>query len=116
MKSKGLVSFLFNEPYWSFIVRLRFGIVTPIIEWYAIVRTTLKEEFKDFLPPEVPGGGKSYIIELAVSMVLGGKDIADLRGAPGYKGEWGSPYTVKHVFGDKLRTLNFNNFDFKGTQ
>lgn len=90
------------------------GMITAITEWYVAVRTNLKEEFSDLIPEPVPGGGNSYIVELAVALVLGGKEIADLRGAPGYKGEWGSPYTVKHVFGDKIKTLNFNNFVFEG--
>jgi hypothetical protein len=91
-----------------------FGMVTAIVEWYATARTTFEKEFSDILPKAVPGGGRSYIAELGVALVLGGKDIADLRGAPGYKGEWGSPYTVRQIFGQRLKTLSFNDFEFQG--
>lgn len=86
-----------------------FGMITAIVEWYRIHRSAFAEEYTDLF------GG---VGELAVSLVLGGKDIADLRGEPGYKGEWGpggrKPYTVRDIFGDKIQTLKFNDFDYKG--
>lgn len=85
-----------------------FGVITLIAEWYVIHRTAFPEEYKDLY------GG---IGELAVSIALGG-DKPDLRGEPGYRGEWGpggrKPYKVRDIFGDKITTLRFNSFDFKG--
>lgn len=86
-----------------------FGMITLIAEWYRIHRSAFPEEYTDLF------GG---VGELAVSLALGGKDIADLRGGPGYKGEWGPggrrPYAVRNIFGDKIQTLKFNDFEYKG--
>ena len=51
--------------------------------------------------------------ELAVSLFLSGKEIADLRGT-GYKGEWGEKYTMRDVFGEGIKPVTFNKFEFKG--
>jgi hypothetical protein len=56
-----------------------------------------------------------YMVELAVALAIGGKDIADLRGT-GYMGEWGDRYTMRNMFGDKITPLGFHNFEYKGGQ
>jgi creatinine amidohydrolase/Fe(II)-dependent formamide hydrolase-like protein len=81
-----------------------FGVVVAIPEWWSIA--------KEIMPELHPEKG-SYIQELAVSLFLGGKEIADLRGT-GYKGEWGEKYTMRAIFGEELDPLTFNKFDFKG--
>jgi len=43
--------------------------------------------------------------ELAVSIAIGGKDIADLRGT-GYKGEWGEKYTMKKLLVTRLTLVS----------
>jgi len=48
-----------------------------------------------------------------VSLAIGGKDIADLRGT-GYKGEWGEKYTMRNLLGDEMEPLGFNSFEYKG--
>ena len=63
------------------------------------------------MPELFPEGG--HVTELAVSMALGGKEIADLRGT-GYKGEWGKPMTTRNIFGDKIKSVGFNTFEYKG--
>ena len=81
-----------------------FGIVVAIPEWWSIA--------KDVLPELHPEKG-SYMQELAVSLFLSGKDIADFQSA-GYKGEWGDKYTMRDVFGEGITPVTFNTFKFKG--
>lgn len=81
-----------------------FGVLVAILDWWNIA--------KEILPELHPEKG-SYIQELAVSLFLGGKDIADLRGT-GYKGEWGEKYTMRYIFGEKIKPVTFDKFDFKG--
>lgn len=79
------------------------GMLTAILEWWSIG--------KKLMPDLFPEG--THIWELAVAMAVGGADIADLR-AGGYKGEWGSDPTLRHLFGEKITPLGFNNFEYKG--
>jgi len=83
-----------------------FGIVTAILEWWSLGRQLMPELF--------PERG-SYMVELAVALAIGGKDVADLRGT-GYMGEWGDRYTMRNMFGDKITPLGFHNFEYKGGQ
>jgi len=80
-----------------------FGMIIAILEWCNIVNDLMPELFPDGL----------HIMELAAAIAIGGKDIADLRGT-GYKGEW--KYTVKNIFGDEIRPVRFNNFEYKGAR
>ena len=77
--------------------------IIAIQEWWTIMGQ---------LMPEFHKRGP-YIEELAVSLALGGKEIADIRNT-GYKGEWGTPYTMKKMFGENIKPLGFNNFEYKG--
>ena len=79
------------------------GILIVILEWWSLGRQLMPELF--------PEAG-SYIAELAVSLVIDGKEVADLRGT-GYKGEWGDKYTMKNIFGENINPLGFNNFEYK---
>lgn len=81
-----------------------FDMIIAILEWCNIVNDLMPELFPEGL----------HIMELAVAIAIGGKDIADLRGGAGYKGEW--KYTVKNIFGDRIRPVMFNNFEYKGAR
>jgi creatinine amidohydrolase/Fe(II)-dependent formamide hydrolase-like protein len=81
-----------------------FGMIIAIPEWWSLGRQLMPELF--------PEKG-AFIAELAVSLAIGGKEIADLRGT-GYKGEWGEKYTMRNVFGDEILPLGFNSFEYKG--
>jgi len=81
-----------------------FGVVVAIPEWWSIA--------KEIMPGLHPEKG-SYIQELAVSLFLGGKEMADLRGT-GYKGEWGETYAMRDVLGEGIKPVTFNKFRFKG--
>ena len=81
-----------------------FGVVVAIPEWWSIG--------KEVLPELHPEKG-SFMQELAVSLFLDGKDIADLRGT-GYKGEWGKKYVMRDVFWEGIEPVTFNTFKFKG--
>ncbi len=61
------------------------GMIIAILEWYSVGRLAYGEEFTDLYK-----GGKSFVTELAVALAIDGKEVADLRGAPGYKSEWGA--------------------------
>lgn len=80
--------------------------IIAILEWWSLGRQLMPDLF--------PEAG-SFIAELAVSLAIGGKDIADLRGT-GYMGEWGEQYTLKNIFGDKIKPLRFSTFEYKGGQ
>jgi hypothetical protein len=67
------------------------------------------------MPDLFPEPGGVYIAELAVGIAVHGKDAADLRGG-GYKGEWGPDPTLRRLFGEKIRPLGFNDFDYGGAQ
>jgi creatinine amidohydrolase/Fe(II)-dependent formamide hydrolase-like protein len=82
-----------------------FGIVVAIPEWWKIGR--------DLMPDLHPEKG-AFMQELATSIFIGGKEIADLRGGRGYKGEWGEKYTMRDIFGDEIKPLGFNTFEYKG--
>jgi hypothetical protein len=56
-----------------------------------------------------------YMSELAMAIAVHGEDIADLRGG-GYKGEWGSNPALRRLFGEKIKPLGFNDFEFEGAQ
>jgi creatinine amidohydrolase/Fe(II)-dependent formamide hydrolase-like protein len=81
-----------------------FGTVVAILDWWSIAR--------ELMPDLHPEKG-AFMQELAVSLAIGGKEIADLRGT-GYKGEWGEKYTMKPLFGKDLEPQGFNIFRYKG--
>ncbi|MCW3978830.1 MAG: creatininase family protein [Candidatus Bathyarchaeota archaeon] len=81
-----------------------FGVIIAIPEWWSLGRQ---------LTPELFPEKGSYMAELAVSLALQGKEIADLRGT-GYKGEWGERYTMRNILGDEIEPLGFNSFEYKG--
>ena len=82
-----------------------FGVVVSIPEWWKLARE---------LMPELHPEKGAFMQELAVSLFIGGKEIADLRGGAGYKGEWGEKYTMRDMFGDEIKPLGFNSFEYKG--
>lgn len=69
-----------------------------------------RQLFPDLWPE--PRG--SYKSELAVGIVIGGKEIADIRKG-GYKGEWGTNPTKK-IFGEKIKPIRFTDFEYNGAQ
>jgi creatinine amidohydrolase len=82
-----------------------FGVLIAMPEWWNIGRQITPELFRE---------KGAYMSELAVSLVIGGKDIADFRSG-GYMGEWGHPYTQRNLLGDDLPpTGGFNTFEYKG--
>ena len=81
-----------------------FGMIVAIPEWWSLARE---------LMPELHPEKGAFKTELAVSLVIGGKNAADLRGT-GYKGEWGVRYTMRKLFGENLEPLGFNSFEYKG--
>jgi hypothetical protein len=83
----------------------KLGMVIAIVEWWVIGPKLMPELF---LGPDV------FMEELAVSIAIGGSRIADLRSG-GYKGEWGLNPTRK-IFGDKLKPVQFDDFDYRGTR
>jgi creatinine amidohydrolase/Fe(II)-dependent formamide hydrolase-like protein len=80
-----------------------FGVIIAIPEWWSLGRQ---------LTPELFPEKGAFMAELAVSLAIGGKDIADLKGI-GYKGEWGEKYTMRNVFGDEIEPQGFNSFKYK---
>lgn len=82
------------------------NVVIAILEWWRIGQIILP----DLFPP-----GGTYLAELAISLAIGGKDSADLRGT-GYMGEWGEKQPVKKIFGEEIKPVRFNRFEFKGAQ
>jgi creatinine amidohydrolase len=80
------------------------GMIIAILEWWRIGEKLIP----DFIPP-----GGVGVTELSISLVVDGKDNADLRNT-GYKGEWGEKLTVKNIFGDEIKPVRFNNFEYKG--
>ncbi len=83
------------------------GMLTAIVEWWTIGKRLMPDLFSE------PKG--VHISELAVAIAVHGMDIADLRGG-GYKGEWGSTPTLRSLFGDKIKPLGFNDFEYGGAQ
>ncbi len=83
------------------------GMLIAIVEWWSIGRRLMAELF-----PEPKG---AYLSELAVAIAIHGKDIVDLRGG-GYKGEWSSNPPLRRLFGDKIKPLGFNDFEYEGAQ
>lgn len=81
------------------------GMLTAILEWWTIGKKLTPELF--------PEG--THIWELAVAIAIGGADIADIRGG-GYKGEWGSEPPLRKLFGQKIKPLGFNAFEYEGAQ
>jgi creatinine amidohydrolase len=86
-----------------------FGMLIAIVEWWKIGQQVLPDLFpvRRALPAV-------FMQELAVAVAIEGKDVADV-GRNGYKGEWGDNPTKK-IFGDKIRPIRFNDFDYKGGQ
>lgn len=83
------------------------GMLTAIVEWWSVGKKLLPH-----LWPEPRG---SYMSELAVAIAIGGREIADLR-VGGYKGEWGSDRILKTIFGERIKPLGFNDFEFERGQ
>ena len=79
------------------------GILIAIVEWWNVG--------KKLTPDAFPEG--THIWELAVAAAIGGTEIIDLRG-DGYKGEWGSDPPLRRVFGEQIRPLGFNSFEYGG--
>lgn len=79
------------------------GMLVAIVEWWNITKR---------LQPDLCADG-THIVELAVALAAGGPEIADLRGG-GYKGEWGTQPPLRKMFGDAIKPLGFNNFEFGG--
>lgn len=83
------------------------GMIIAILEWWSIGRKLAPELYQE--------SRGCFIEELAVSIAIGGKNIADLRGG-GYKGEWGENPTRKKILGEKIKPLGFNDFEYKDAQ
>jgi creatinine amidohydrolase len=81
------------------------GMLAAVVEWWTIG--------KKLMPAVFPEG--SHIWELAVAMAIDGTEIADLRDG-GYKGEWGTDPTLRRLFGEKIKPLGFNTFEYQGAQ
>ena len=80
-----------------------FGMLMAIVDWYNIGTKLMPDLFPR---PHV------FIEELAVAIAIGGKDAADI-GKGGYRGEWGWT-EFRKMFGDKIKPLGFDNFEYKG--
>ena len=83
------------------------GMLTAVVEWWSIGRKLWPD-----LWPETRG---SYMAELSVAIAISGVDVPDLRGSA-YKGEWGSERKLRSIFGEKIKPLGFNDFQFEGAQ
>jgi creatinine amidohydrolase len=79
------------------------GMLVAILEWWNIGKKLMPNLFPDGV----------HMWELAVAIAVGGPAIADVREG-GYKGEWGSDPTLRHLFGKKIKPLGFNNFEYEG--
>ena len=86
------------------------GMLVAIVEWGLIEKG---------LRPDLLWEGnftsEFALAELALAIAIDGTDIADLRGG-GYKGEWGSAPIVRRLFGEKIKPLGFNTFEYAGAQ
>lgn len=84
------------------------GMIIAIVEFWRYFKELASDLF-----PEAYSIGR---VELALAIAIGGKDIADLRFKE-YKGEWGEPRMhLKNIFGDAIKPLGFEYFDYKGGQ
>jgi len=81
------------------------GMLVAILEWWNIEAKLMPDLF--------PEG--THISELALAIAIDGADIADVRPG-GYKGEWGKNPPLRHLFGDQIKPLGFNNFEFAGAR
>jgi len=79
------------------------GMLVAILEWWNIDKRLTADAF--------PEG--THIMELAVAAAVGGTELIDLRDN-GYKGEWGINPPLRHLFGEQIRPLGFNNFEHRG--
>lgn len=79
------------------------GMLVAVLEWWTID--------KRLKPDGFPEG--THIMELAVAAAVSGTDAIDLRDGNGYKGEWGIKPPLRQLFGDPIRPLGFNNFEFR---
>lgn len=86
------------------------GMLVAIVSWGSIERALNPALFSE-------GNFTSWaaLSELAVAIAIDGADIIDLR-AGGYKGEWGSDPLVRKLFGEKIKPLGFNTFEYAGAQ
>jgi creatinine amidohydrolase/Fe(II)-dependent formamide hydrolase-like protein len=80
------------------------GMLIAIVEWWWVGRSIMPDVF--------PPGKGSFMEELAVATAIQGKEAPDVRPG-GYKGEWGDNPT-RRIFGDKIQSIRFNDFTFKG--
>jgi creatinine amidohydrolase len=83
------------------------GMLVAIVEWWSIGRKLWPD-----LWPEARG---SYMAELSVAVAISGTSVPDLR-ADRYKGEWGTDRALRKVFGERIRPLGFNDFEYEGAQ
>jgi len=81
------------------------GMLTAILEWWIIGPKIMPNLFPN---PDV------YMEELAVAIAIGGGGVVDLKDG-GYKGEWGTNPT-RNVFGEKLKSVRFNDFTYEGAK
>jgi Creatinine amidohydrolase len=79
------------------------GMLMAILEWWNIGKKLTSDAF--------PEG--THIWELAVAAAVGGTDLIDLRG-DGYKGEWGVEPPLRRLFGEQIRPMGFNSFEYRG--
>jgi hypothetical protein len=79
------------------------GMLMAIVDWYNVGAKTM---------PDLFPRPHCFIEELAVAIAIGGKDIADIERG-GYKGEWGWT-AFRNLFGDKIKPVGFDNFEYKG--
>lgn len=79
------------------------GMLVAILEWWNIGKKVTSEAF--------PEG--THIWELAVAAAVSGTEAIDLRGN-GYKGEWGINPPLRPMFGEQIRPLGFNSFEYRG--
>src|SRR5262249_7415533 len=79
------------------------GMLVAILEWWSIGKRLTSDAF--------PEG--THIWELAVAAAVGGTELVDLRGN-GYKGEGGIEPPRRQLFGEQIRPLGFNSFEYRG--
>jgi hypothetical protein len=81
------------------------GMLIAIVDWWVIGAKLMPDLFPN---PD------AFMEELAVAIAIGGTEIADLRSG-GYKGEWGNNPT-RRIFGENLKPIRFNDFDYRGAK
>lgn len=79
------------------------NMLIAIVEWWNVG--------KKLTPDAFPEG--THIWELAVAAAIGGTGVVDVR-RDGYKGEWGIDPPLRRLFGERIRPLGFNSFEYEG--